>query len=100
MPNFLGVIEKTETYYVRINAPSKQAAEMWGTDIEYDDFTEDNEHAMVDVDMRKVIDPAEKAKRKVRGRWRRTSTLPFDVTQRWMKQRAHVRVDEEGEEIA
>jgi hypothetical protein len=100
MPNFLGVIEKTETYYVRINAPSKEAAQLWGTGIEYDDFTEDNEHAMVDVDMRKVIDPEEKVKRKVRGRLKKVSPLPYDVTQRWMRQRAHVRVDEEGEEIA
>lgn len=86
MPKFIGVIEKTETYYVRINAPSKKAAEMWGNDMDYESFTEDYESDSEYVDMVRVVDPEERNKNTV------------SITKSWAKKRAHITVDEEGEE--
>lgn len=98
MPKYLGIIEKTERYYVRIRAPSKAGANLWGHDFDYDDFVEDREPDICDINLREVIDPQDTRKRRVKGKWRIVSALPVDVKKSWFAKGAHVIVDEDGDE--
>lgn len=96
MPKFIGVIEKTEQYYVRINAPSKEAAGMWGTEMDWEDFMSDRDPDCEDIDMRRIIDPDETVKH--RGKKIKVSMPCGRPEERWIRKAAHITVDEEGEE--
>jgi hypothetical protein len=87
MPKFIAVIERTQRYYVRLNAPNKKAAELWGNDMDWelaiDGAVPDEEN----IDAPGIVDPS-KEKR-----------LPGSLTKSWLRKAADITVDEEGEEV-
>ena len=99
MPKFIAVIKKTEEYYVRINAPSRDAADMWENEVGWEDFIECRDPDFQDIDMDRAVDPEATIKRKVKGGYTRVKAgYPGNTNKTWFRKRAHVTVDEEGEE--